>query len=482
MNARKLGLFITLLCSLSVNSGCSDPVDADTGNDSATDTGSTGDTADENAADAEHGDSGSNAGPRRVLLLIADDLGVDQVLAYGDKDGDGKADDGRAYPPMPTVNGICAVGMRFDNAWSAPTCSPTRATIITGRYGFRTGVGWAVAKKNQLKLDEITLPELLSAKGVATANVGKWHLGTNADIGGDDAPRKAGWQHFSGLTGGVLDDYSKWPRTVDGKTAETTSYATTANVDDGLAWVKKRKKDEPWLLWVAFNAPHSPFHKPPNDLHDSDGLPATTGHIKKNSVLYYNAMVQALDTEIARLLEGLKADDQTPTDIIFIGDNGSPAQVATAPWDPDKAKGTLYEGGVRVPYCISGQSTAGKSSTTALVHTADLFATIVGMFGVDMGTAGQDSLDLAPLLKDGKAAWRDFNYTDSFGNPKGSDDAEGKAITDGTYKLIRFTSSTELFFNIATDRHETKDLKAAGLSGDSKKAYDALITKLGELK
>jgi len=468
MNTRRTNALAALLFVLPAFSACSD-------DGGATDPGAT-----DTSADTADG-TGVNT-DRRVLLLIADDLGVDQVLAYADTDGDGKADDGRTYPTMPALNGVCTAGMRFDNAWSAPTCSPTRATILTGRYGFRTGVGWAVAKKNQLALSETTLAELLSAGGIANANIGKWHLGTNADIGGDEAPAKAGWQHFAGTLDGVLDDYSKWPRTVDGKTAETTAYATTANVDDAITWLKARSKTEPWLLWMAFNAPHSPFHKPPEALHDSDHLSGATGHVKKNPGLYYNAMAQALDTEVGRLLTWLDDNGMAPTDIIFIGDNGSPGQVATAPWDPDKSKGTLYEGGVRVPYCVSGSAVKAAGSSTAMVHTVDLFATIAGMLGVATAGAGQDSKDLAPLLQDGKAAWRDTNYTESFGNPQGSPDEQGQAVTDGTYKLIHFESGKELLFDLATDRHETKDLKAAGPTGAAKTAYDALVAKLAGYK
>ncbi len=482
METLQTTIAIVSLCAWPLFAGCSDDdavgaISTDSSSDAVVDTSAGGgDTS------AGGGDTGGAAPPRRVLLLIADDLGVDQVLVYADADGDGKADDGRSYPTMPTLNGICSAGVRFDNAWATPTCSPTRATMLTGRYGFRTGVGWAIAKKNQLQLSEVTLPELLSAKGVATANIGKWHLGAGKSIGGDEAPNKAGWQYYAGVLGGTLDDYYQWPRTVNGKTDDSTTYATTANVDDAITWLEDRGQAEPWLLWMAFNAPHAPFHKPPNALHDSDHLKGSTGHAKKNPGLYYPAMLQALDTEVARLLKWLGDNGQAPTDIIFIGDNGSPGQVATSPWDETKSKGTLYEGGVRVPYCVSGQAVSGKTSSAALVHTVDLFATICGLFGVSIGNAGEDSDDLAPVLKDAKASWRDFNYTESFGNPQGSSDEQGKAITDGTYKLIRFESGAELLFDLSTDRQENKDLKAAGPSGAAKTAYDALSKKLDEVK
>ena len=331
-----------------------------------------------------------------------------------------------------------------------------------------------------MQLDETTLAELLVAKGIDAANFGKWHLGTSVDIGGNDAPNEAGWPHFAGLLGGVLDDYSEWPRTVNGKTETTQTYATTANVDDAIAWMEERDKAASWLVWVGFNAPHAPFHKPPDDLHSSDHLSGNKAHRKNKPGLYYSATVEALDTEVARLIKWLGENGQAPTDIIFIGDNGSPGQVVTAPWQSDKAKGTLYEGGVRVPYCVWGQAVAAKGSSTALVHTVDLFATIAGFFGVD-SKSGQDSIDLAPLLKDGTAPGRSFNYTESFMPTQGSSDKYGVAITDGEYKLIRFESGKELLFDLVTDRHESKDLKSPGPAGAAKTAYDKLTARLMEL-
>lgn len=418
--------------------------------------------------------------PRRVLLIIADDLGVDQLDVY--RTSDSAPASGHVYPTTPTLSGLCDSGVRFDFAWSAPTCSPTRATILTGRYGFRTGVGWAVAKKNQLKLSETTLPELLAPAGVATANVGKWHLGTDDDIGGLSAPNQAGWQHYAGPVDGVLTDYATWERTVDGETATSTTYATTANVDDALAFAQARRADEPWLLWVAFNAPHTPFHKPPNALHDSDGLSGAAAHVKKNPALYYRAMVQALDTEVGRLLSELKSRGQAPTDVVFVGDSGSPGQVAVAPWHVDKAKGSLYEGGVRVPLCVAGRAVTKPGVSGALVHTVDLFATLAGFFGVATGDAGQDSHDLAPLLADPSAAGRDVVYTESFGNPQGDPSEQGRAISDGTYKLIQLEDGSERLFHLASDRHEGTNLLASALAAPAKQAYDTLVARLATLK
>ncbi len=162
-----------------------------------------------------------------VLLVIADDFGVDSTLSYADDDGDGIADDGREYAPIPNIDGLCRAGVRFDAAWSYPLCSPTRAAMLTGRFGFRTGVGAAVSGGNAIQTDELTLPTLLGQlqPALQAANIGKWHLGTTAKLGGDLAPNTMGWPHFSGSLAGALPSYTEWSRTVDGETDPVDGYA-----------------------------------------------------------------------------------------------------------------------------------------------------------------------------------------------------------------------------------------------------------------
>lgn len=429
-------------------------------------------------------DAATTATPRRVLLVIADDLGVDVPLACNDANADGTPDDGIARPPTPRIDAICA-GVRFRRTWATPLCSPTRATLLTGRYGFRTGVGWVSGSAAQLPLAETTLPELLAANGVATANIGKWHLGTTAAQGGESAPNQAGWGHFAGLLGGALDDYASWPRTVDGVTATSTTYATTANVDDALAWLEGVERDRPWLLWLAFNAPHSPFHAPPTGLYAGKELTGAAAHVKKNPELYYRAMIEAMDSELGRLLDGAAALGHGDIDVVFLGDNGTPSQVTQAPWNPDHAKGTLYQGGVHVPLCIHGPSVAAPGrSSDALVHTVDVFRTIAALFGVTAPPTGVvwDGQDLGPVLANqALAAPRPWNYTEAFGDQQDGDTTAGRAVTDGRYRLIRWQSGAVALYDLEADPYEANDLLAGGGSVEALAARDALDAILATL-
>lgn len=160
-----------------------------------------------------------------VLLLIADDLGVDQVGAYR----------GQTRASLtPRIDQVANEGLLFRNAWSNPIRSPTRATMLTGRYSFRTGVGWITAPHTNdayaISPNEFTLPIALTTLGVASANIGKWHLG-NGDLG----PNTLGFQYCPGWTEGKLPDYHSCTKIINGEPSAVRNNATTETVDDALA-------------------------------------------------------------------------------------------------------------------------------------------------------------------------------------------------------------------------------------------------------
>ena len=281
-----------------------------------------------------------SADPHNVMLIIADDYGVDMAALYNS---------GAELPPTPNIDALFDDGVLFENGWTNPICTPTRAAMLTGRYGFRTGVGQVLSNSDVgLQLSEFTLPEAISAGSPLTythANIGKWHLSTQAN-GGRNNPNLAGYDHFSGLLRGGLSDYNSYSKVVNGSAITVTNYATTETVDDAITWLdEQNQQDKPWFLWLAFNAPHSPFHLPPTDLHSYDSLNPTG----EDSYDYYKAMVEAMDTEIGRMLGALPADVRANTTVIFIGDNGSPGQVIQAPLTSNHAKGSVYDGGVNCP-------------------------------------------------------------------------------------------------------------------------------------
>lgn len=328
-----------------------------------------------------------------VLLIIADDLGRDSLALFNN-------DPTASLPPTPAINALASEGIVFNRMYAYSTCSPTRASILTGRYEFRTGV--LSPEVNTLQPNEFTLAEAIVASGAIgtrLAHLGKWHLGNDAD-----APNIiGGWPHFACGLGGGIPNYERWSKTVDGITTNRyTVYATTDVVDDAVDWIRDQGYED-WFLWVAFNAPHTPLHKPDNALHDYDYLDGSDTDIENNPRPYYEAMVQAMDTEIDRLL---KLIDLTTTTVIFMGDNGTLNSVLQPPFPNRHGKGSLYEGGVNVPMLIAGagvDSSLSNTTSEAIVHSVDLSKTILDLLEIDSvgllpETLVYDSKSFYPLL------------------------------------------------------------------------------------
>ena len=415
----------------------------------------------------------AEADPHNVILFIADDYGAISAQAYADQW------QSQRYAPTPTINRICGSGVRFLRAWSNPTCSPTRATIMTGRYGFRTGVGLA---NTSIQPDEVSLPRVLSEAGAPHALLmsGKWHLGSGEELGGARAPNRMGWQTYAGnLVGAPVDHYA-WGRTENGVTALSTVYTSSQEVDDAIAFLESRPPNQPFVLWHAFQAPHAPLQKPPVELHDYDDLPETGAE----DIEYFEAMVQAMDAEILRLLAALPDEngDNLPdnTTVIFVGDNGTSglssfipqadADTRPAPYEGLPTKGTIYEHGSRVPMCVAGSAVTrpGRDAGT-LVHTVDLFATILELAGVspngpEVAAGGtSDSRSLVPILTGAAETVRDHQFTEQFGSVHRS---KAAALSNGTYKWVRSQSRrggfTDECFDLVEDPLEENNLLSTG--------------------
>ncbi|MEM7129357.1 MAG: cytochrome c peroxidase [Chloroflexota bacterium] len=421
--------------------------------------------------------------PDNVLLIIADDLGVDVLDRYGE---------GSITAPTPNLDILFDNGVFFRNAWSAPICSPTRATLLTGRYGFRTGVGTLPgdATNPGLLSSEFTLPNALDANpalGFAHANIGKWHLSTGQ--GRNAAPINFGYNHYAGSISGGIGDYFNWTKVVDGVQLDNsiTNYATTENVDDAISWLTTdNRQNEPWFLWLAFNAPHSPFHKPPNELHSSDSLSGDDTDISANTTAYYNAAVEAMDTEIGRLLGVLPDTVRANTTVIFIGDNGTPSQVTELPFLRGRAKGSLYEGGINVPLLISGPRVVNPNrESSALVNSVDVFATALELMDVNVNatlpsTVTIDSVSMMPYIEDTEpGSLRDWIFSEKFAETSEAED--GKTIRNAQYKLIRYDNGDEEFYDLSQDSFEGDNLLENTLTTEAHINYCELTETMNDL-
>lgn len=413
-----------------------------------------------------------------ILFVIADDLGPENVGAY-------KTDIALADPPAtPNLDALATAGVRFRNAWGFPVCSPSRAAMYTGRFPLRTGVGAVIETDtdNVLSTNEVTLPEVVAAGAYPSALIGKWHLGTTAAIGGNDAPRTAGFGRHSGILSGALNNYVKWQRYVNGTASAKliTTYATTSEVDDTKTWTTTAA--QPWLATLSLVAPHSPFHKPTSGLYTADLSDISNPNLNTSTKRRcYKAAVEALDTELGRLLNDLESRGQLAnTMVIFIGDNGTPAAAVDAGVDSAKAKGTVYQRGVRVPLIIAGpQVVNGGRVEDALVSGTDLFATIAELTGQTQ-TTGVDSVTLQPYLAaTTHPAARTWVYTETFSGS--SPDNGSAAIRDSRYKLVENAGAIIGFYDLQNDAEEATNLQGTTLSTTQQASYDTLKAQLNSL-
>ena len=198
---------------------------------------------------------------------------------------------GTVKPNMPVLQNLMNTGIRFTNFWSNPTCTPTRGSIITGKYGFRTGV---TEVGDVMPLSEVSLQTHLdnSNSGYSHAVIGKWHL-TNND---PNHPTNFGVGYYAGLLSGAVPSYTNWNLVENGQSDLSSEYTTSKFTDLAIDWVDDQ--NQPWFLWLAYNAPHTPFHLPPNELHYQGNLPTDQASIDANPLPYYMAMMEAMDTEI----------------------------------------------------------------------------------------------------------------------------------------------------------------------------------------
>jgi len=416
------------------------------------------------------------AGPN-ILLVIADDYGIDSNSLYNTN---AKA----SLPPTPNINSLRTNGVLFRNAYAYPSCSATRAALLTGRYGFRTGWGVAIDETSTILLlgNEPTLPKILTQNpqlGYGHASFGKWHLGFKPT----DPNALGGWSHFSGALSHSLENFYRWQKVVNGVTSTSTNYATTENVNDAISWIHQQGTNN-WFLWLAFNAPHAPFHNPPNGLHSYASLANTASAIAATPRPYYEAAAQAMDTEFGRLLNNL---DRSNTVVIFVGDNGTPGEVIQPPYSSDRAKFTLYEGGIHVPLIISGPVVKSPDrETREPVHVVDLYSTILELAGADLRTALPtnivfDSRSLMPFLTNETSSPRGWTFTEQFPAPGVAPDQNGRAIRDDTLMFVRLVNGNQAVYDVVADPTQKTNLLGR-LTPEQGARIDALKLKLAELQ
>jgi hypothetical protein len=267
-------------------------------------------------------------------------------------------------------------------------------------------------------------------------------------------------------------------KNTNGTNSTITNYATTETTDNAISWIKNQG-NKPFFLWLAYNAPHAPYHVPPTNLHKYGNVTGAKPQFK--------AMLQALDTEMGRLFTELKTMNKLDsTDIIFIGDNGNTAQTAQIA-NTAKVKGTIYQYGVHVPFIVAGPSVVQPNrASDALVNTVDIFATSLELMGYDnwksqiKATQPVDSKSFLPIIKNTATKTRDWTFTELF--KLTNDDTEGKAMRNEEFKLLQFDNGKQEFYDLKDDPEElTNLLLKTSLTATELSNYQSLCSEMNTL-
>lgn len=412
-----------------------------------------------------------------VVLILADDLGWADLGCYG-------AD----LHETPRIDAFAREGLRFTQAYAMSVCSPTRAMLLTGRHAARVGITiWSegslekntsrrllqAESRHDLPPAETTLATQLRGAGYLTALVGKWHLGDanhapethgfDVNIGGTHwgAPATYWWPYSGAGRFGAQFRYV--PHLGFGRPGE---YLTDRLTDEALR-VIDQAGDRPFFLYLAHHAPHTPVEAKAEDVRYFEGK-LRPGMRHRNAT--YAAMVRSLDQSVGRVLDQLRTRGlEDRTIVIFTSDNGGQMNIdpPLRAGDPTtrnaplrSGKGSVYEGGVRVPLIVRwpGVTPRGADSS-APVMLGDLFPTLLRAAGRPV-PGNIDGLDLTALLRDPAARLgRDalfFHYPHYYETttPVG-------AVRAGDWKLLEYFEDGRVeLYDLASDPGETRDLAA----------------------
>ncbi len=404
--------------------------------------------------------------PPNIVFIIADDLGWGDLSRHG------------GIVPTPRIDALAEGGLELVRHYVAPVCSPTRAGLMTGRYWSRFGVT-TPRNERALPWTTLTLPKALKQAGYDTCLTGKWHLGSLPDEG----PNQFGFDHsYGSLAGGVspwnhLYKKGKFSQTWhrNGSFLEESGHVTDLITTEATRWIASRGKN-PFFLYVPFTAVHLPLKEPAEWLAR---VPASvTGAVPR----HYAACLMHLDDAVGRILDTLEHKGFSKnTLVIFTSDNGGSTAENNDPQYPDDAcpngnlpgsnrplrdgKGSVYEGGIRVPTFVSWSGQLRKGSVANPVHITDWMPTLCGLAGARPVTDPRwDGVDLWPQLNGANPATPRSIYT-------AGPNFTQRALHSGDWKLIlkssqrkgdpSATSTTTQLFHLAKDPNETQDLASS---------------------
>ncbi len=436
----------------------------------------------------------SNNSSPNVIFILVDDLGWND-LGYS----------GSTFYETPNIDKLSKESFQFTNAYSAsPVCSPTRASIMTGKHPARLNItDWIPGLDPQnrallgpkdlhnLPLEEITVAEKLKESGYNTFYIGKWHLGSEGYYPEDNGfdINIGGFEKGSPM-GGYYSPY-KNPKLDDGPKGE---YLTDRLTNESIKLIKGHDKNKPFALFLSFYNVHTPieankkhidyFSKKISEMDNNEVRTKSEGDAitrLNHTNPEYASMVYAVDENVGKLIKSLKDSDLYENSlIIFTSDNGGLSTLKkiapTSAYPLRAGKGWLYEGGVRIPQLIKSPGNNKNIIINDITASYDLFPTILDFAGIKYNI-NIDGISLTPILKGQSEIDREDIFW-HFPHYHGSLWKPGSAIRSGDWKLVfHYESNNTELFNLKEDPGEINDLS---LLFEEKKQI--LLNKLNNLK
>ena len=401
----------------------------------------------------------SRSGRPNILMILVDDLGYGDLSCYGATD-----------LKTPHIDGLVSDGIRLDNFYAnCPVCSPTRASLLSGRFPDMVGVPGVIrtyASDNWGYLNPKTrlLPELLNKAGYSTGMVGKWHLGLEKE----NHPSNEGFDYFKGFLGDMMDDYYNHRR--HGKnymrdqmeTIRPKGHASDLFSNWAIDYINQSRKEEaPFFLYLAYNAPHTPIQPPRAWFIRVKEREKEISDKRARLV----ALIEHMDYGIGKVIKALKDNGQYEnTLIIFTSDNGGQLNVGANCGNLRGGKQDMYEGGIKVPMCAVWPEKIKAGSKSPLVAlTMDLFPTICEVAGYPIQHK-IDGISILDTLTE-KADQTNIERTLFWVRREGNNRYQGQdhyAVRKGPWKLVHNNPYAPLeLYNLDEDPLEENDVAQA---------------------
>ncbi len=390
-----------------------------------------------------------------LIVILVDDLGYGDLGCYGAKD-----------LQTPHIDKLMSQGMRFNEFYAnCPVCSPTRAALLSGRYQDMVGVPGVIRTHPEnswgyLATNATLLPSLLQSAGYHTAIIGKWHLGLESP----NTPNERGFDHFRGFLGDMMDDYYHHRRhninymRFNQQVIDPQGHATDLFTDWACDYLQSRsKKSEPFFLYLAYNAPHTPIQPPPEWL---DRVKTREKNITQRRARLV-ALIEHLDSGIGQVLDCLEQTGLDENTIVaFSSDNGGQLSAGANNGPLRDGKQSVYEGGLKVCTCIRWpRHIQAGTETNFRAMSMDILPTLFDAAGLEIphtieGRSFWPTLQGKPQpeLRD---AW--FFRRREGGNRYGGKTIE--AVRQGDWKLLQNSPFAPLeLYNLKDDPLEKNDL------------------------